>query len=224
MNPVDPASLSALPVVIGAARFAPYLAARSGDAAEALRLYSWNVEASAAFLGAYAALEVGMRNAMHDTLTNVFSSADWWHAVTLAAKDRGQISDTEAYLDDRKGAGSWGAGHMVAELKTSFWEGLLTNRYHRLLWEAGLKNAFPNYTGLRDDLRKQMQRLRLLRNRAAHHEPIFERDLLVDHKFMCQLAGYAEADLQTWIASHSRVPGVAVAKARTISGARPTRF
>lgn len=224
MNPVDPASLSELPVVIGAARLGPYLAARSGDAAEALRLYSWNVEASAAFLGAYAALEVGLRNAMHDSLTSVFGVAEWWHAVTLAAKDRDQIADSETYLNGRKGVGRWGAGHMVAELKTSFWEGLLTNRYHTLLWEAGLKGAFPNYSGTRDDLRKQMQRLRLLRNRAAHHEPVFERDLLVDHKFMCELAGYAEADLETWIASHSRVPGVAVAKALTISASRLTRF
>lgn len=224
MNPVDPASLAALPIVIGPDRLSPYLNARNGNQSEAIRLYSWNVEASAAFLGAYAALEVGIRNAMHDQLAGIFGQADWWNAAVLAAKDNAQIDAAEDYLDERKGAGNWGVGHVVAELKTSFWEGLLASRYHARLWVAGLDGAFPHYTGVREDLRMQMQRLRWLRNRAAHHEPIFDRDLMVDHQYMCQLAGYAEADLRAWIVSHSRLPGAAAAKAQTISGSRPTRF
>ncbi|MFC7926920.1 hypothetical protein [Microbacterium laevaniformans] len=224
MQPVDPATLYSLPQVVGVARLAPYLAAQGGDAAEAVRLYTWNIEASAALLGAYAALEVGLRNAIHDQLSVCFGRPDWWHAAPLTIPDLDQIAEAETYLTQRRGAGTWGEGHVVAELKTSFWEGLLVNRYHAALWEKGLDRAFPNYTGRRADLRLRMERLRLLRNRAAHHEPIHARDLTVDHRYMCELAGFVSADLEMWIMSHSRLPGVIAGRSDTVAGARPSRF
>lgn len=224
MHTVDPAILTSLPRTIGIDRFAPYLADREGNPEEAVRLYAWNVEASAAVLGAYAALEVGLRNAMHDALGVTFGRIDWWEAAGLSLLDLNQIRSAEDYLDKRKGPGSWGAGHVVAELKASFWEGLLANRYHAALWERGLRRAFAHYTGRRSALRERMERLRLLRNRAAHHEPIFARDLGVDHRFMCELAGFVSPDLETWIASHSRLPSVIVGRTATVNGSRPSRF
>ncbi|WP_248704733.1 hypothetical protein [Curtobacterium sp. MWU13-2055] len=224
MQPVDPATLTSLPQTIGTDRFAPYLVARSGNPDEGIRLYTWNVEASAALLGAYAALEVGLRNAIHDQLRATFNRDDWWEAAPITYADLQEVRSAEGYLDQRKGPGSWSAGHVVAELKTSFWEGLLVNRYHASLWETGLKQAFPHYAGRRSDLRARMERLRFLRNRAAHHEPIFARDLSIDHQYMCELAGYVSLDLATWIASHSRLPSVIVSRSQTILGARPSRF
>lgn len=224
MLPVDPAILSALPGVVSAGRFAPYLAEQSGNEADAIRLYSWNIEAPAALLGAYAALEIGIRNAINDRLCALFNRSDWWYAVPLSGSDLDQVQEAEDYLDRRKGPGLWAAGHLVAELKTSFWEGLLANKYHASLWDKGLAAAFPHYGGRRGDLRVRMERLRLLRNRAAHHEPIFARDLAIHHRYMCELAGFIEPDLQTWIASHSRLPGVIAGRPATVGGARPTRF
>lgn len=223
MQPVDPATLPSLPAIVGADRFAPYLAEQNGDAGAAARFYAWNVEASAGLLGAFATLEVGLRNAMHDRLTAMFQQPDWWHHAPLAQIDQDQAVEAESYLN-RKKPGNWGAGHVVAELKTSFWEGLLVNKYHASLWEKGLSGAFPHYQGRRDGLRIRMERLRLLRNRAAHHEPIFARDLRIDHQYMCELAGFVAPDLRTLIASHSRLPGIVASRADTIAGSRPTRF
>lgn len=224
MQPVDPANLPGLPSIVGADRFAPYLLAEGNDHGRAARLYAWNVEASAGLLGAFAALEVGLRNAMHDSLTGMFQRSDWWHQAPLSISDRDEAMEAEDYVDRRKGAGNWGAGHVVAELKTSFWEGLLVNKYHASFWEKGLSSAFPHYQGRRDGLRVRMERLRLLRNRAAHHEPIFARDLNIDHRYMCELASFVAPDLETLVASHSRLPGIVAARAQTIGGARPTRF
>lgn len=204
--------------------FAPYLAAQGGVQAQGLRLYTWNVEASAALLGAYAALEVGLRNAMHDQLSTSFGRPDWWQAAALSANDLDQVDEAAAYLDRRKGPGTWGPGHVVAELKTSFWEGLLVNRFHAALWNQHLEHAFPNYSGRRSDLRSRIERLRLLRNRATHHEPIFARDLNIDHQYMCELASFVAADLRLWIASHSRLPGVITSYGATVGGSRPSRF
>ena len=224
MQPVDPATLTSLPSIIGADRFAPYLAAQGTSSVEAIRLYSWNVEASAALLGAYAALEVGLRNAIHDQLSTSFGQPDWWLIAGLSTNDLDQVTEAENYLNRRKGVGTWGSGHVVAELKTSFWEGLLVNRYHAALWDQRLEHAFPHYSGRRADLRGRMERLRLLRNRAAHHEPIFARDLKIDHQYMCELAGFVSSDLKAWIASHSRLPGVIASRSATVSGGRFSRF
>lgn len=211
--------------MIGEERFLPYLNERGGDEAEALRLYSWNIEASAALLGSYAALEVGLRNAMHDRLTTMYGTENWWDASNfLSPKSLNAISDAERFLDRTKGAGKWGAGHLVAEMTPSFWEDILANRNHTAVWLAGLQDAFPHFAGYRKDLKEQLERLRLLRNRAAHHEPVFARDLTVDHRYMCEVAGYIDTDMKTWIATHSRLPSVISVRPTTITGERMTRF
>lgn len=222
VNPVDPSTLR-VDSVIGARRLSPYLAAYGADAARAVRLYSWNIEASAALLGAYAALEVGVRNAMHGQLTVFYDRPDWWEVAPLSTPQREEVRGASEYLDARK-PGTWTDGHLVAELKNSFWEGLLVNRLHAALWNPALVRAFPNFTGRRGNLRDRMERLRLLRNRAAHHEPIHERDLRVDHRFMCDVASYVSHDLGVWIATHSRLPEVIDGREDTLDGSRPTRF
>ncbi len=224
MQPIDPATLAGLPNHIGAGRLQPYITASGGDTNRAIRLYTWNVEASAALLGAFAALEVGMRNGIHDKLAAHYGQSDWWAVAPLHQKDRDEIEVAADYLDRKRGVGLWSPGHLVAELKVSFWEGLLVNRYHRALWEPALKYAFPRYGGRRGDLRDRLERLRLLRNRAAHHEPIHARDLTVDHRYMCELADFMSTDLKEWVASHSRLPSVIAGRAGTLSGARPSRF
>lgn len=224
MNPVDPSTLTSLPSIVSTSRLTPYVASCNGAADEAIRLYSWNIEAGAAILGASAALEVGVRNAMHRELTTGWGQEDWWNAAPLAVKEIDQISEVCGYLTRRRGAGAWFAGHVVAELKASFWEGLLANRYHQALWVPALQHAFPTYQGRRGDLRNKMERLRLLRNRAAHHEPVHARDLTVDHRYMCELAGYVSPDLMTWVASHSRLPDVVANRVATVTGQRHTRF
>ncbi|ROQ15438.1 hypothetical protein EDF54_0300 [Rathayibacter sp. PhB93] len=223
MTPVDPATLPNLPTVIGSDRLGPYLAS-TGDLSAALRLYSWNIEASAAILGASSALDVGVRNAMHRALTAHWGRDSWWDVAPLRANEGDQVRDAIRFLDRRRGAGQWSAGHVVAELRASFWEGLLVNRYHRALWEPALARAFPSFTGRRGDLHARLERLRLLRNRAAHHEPVHARDLMVDHRYLCELAQCIDDDLAAWIRSHSRLPDIVAARADTVAGRRPTRF
>ncbi|NQX36432.1 hypothetical protein [Herbiconiux sp. VKM Ac-2851] len=220
----DPAVIPSLVKVIRDERLAAYATACHGDAARSIRLYTWNIEASAALLNAFAPLEVGIRNAMHNSLVQHFQRTDWWNAASLSRADRAQIDSAIDYLDRRKGQGRWTAGHVVAELKVSFWEGLLVNRYHAALWEPALQKAFPHSPARRGDIRAQLERLRLLRNRAAHHEPIHARDLTVDHRYMCELAGHISPQLETWIAGHSRLPRTVADLVPTLDGTRPGQF
>ena len=61
-------------------RFGTYQTASTDDA-HALRLYTWNVAVSSAFWGALTALEVFLRNAIHEQLISHFGRVDWWNVL-----------------------------------------------------------------------------------------------------------------------------------------------
>jgi hypothetical protein len=84
------------------------------------------------------------------------------------------------------------AGHVVAELSFGFWTGLLANRYHARLWEPALRRSFPLLPPgvTRRSLHRRVESVRRLRNRVAHHEPVFGRDLAGDHRDILELLGH----------------------------------
>lgn len=172
-----------------------------------------------------AALEVGLKNSLHRELSAQASSPSWWRHLQFTGGDDDLIDKALDEIEKRK-QNIWTPGHVVAELRFAFWVGLLANRNHARFWEAGLVNAFPHYptTRRRDYLHESFERLRLLRNRAAHHEPIHARDLMIDHELMCELAGYIDPDLQMWIKTHTRLPTVVAGRNLTLTAARITRF
>jgi hypothetical protein len=67
VNPfnLSTAVVQALETSLSPERMATYVAATEGDREKALRLYTWNTAASAAFYGPLQGLEVALRNAMH---------------------------------------------------------------------------------------------------------------------------------------------------------------
>ncbi len=88
---------------------------------------------------------------------------------------------------------------MVAELTFGFWKYLLAKTYESTLWTPALRHAFPN---LRPQTRRTayrtVDRLHVLRNRIAHHEPIHRRDLQADAQAIDCLLGWIDADLRDW--------------------------
>jgi hypothetical protein len=50
--------------------------------------------------------------------------------------------------------------------------------------------------------------LRDLRNRIAHHEPIFSRDLAADDRTILEVIGWMCADTRAWVVHHSEVPAI----------------
>jgi hypothetical protein len=91
MPPAQPGHLQTIQEYLSPARFQPYLDACDNDPQLALELYEWNVAISAAFWEVIALVEVTMRNAMHDRLTEAYD--DRWY-------------DNQSILDDRSLEGS----------------------------------------------------------------------------------------------------------------------
>ena len=98
-------------------------------------------------------------------------------------------------------------GKVVAELSFGFWWSLLGHEYNRRLWQPCLRSAFDGSVR-RAQLHSELNELRLLRNRIAHHEPIHGRDL---DQLYVRLLGVAERIsplLRSRIEVTSRVPSV----------------
>lgn len=101
---------------------------------------------------------------------------------------------------------------------------MLASRYHQRMWEKTLVHAFPYYTGLRRSLHGDLERLRKLRNRIAHHEPVFDRNLAIDHQIICSLIGYIEPEAKIWVMNNSRIAEILAMKEQRLNGQLRSSF
>ena len=78
--------------------------------------------------------------------------------------------------------------------------------YQMTLWRPALRQAFPYREKLtRKQAHGPLNDLRTLRNRIAHHEPIFSRDLAKDHERILDVIGWMSPETAVWIECHSGV-------------------
>ena len=113
-----------------------------------------------------------------------------------------------------RGAGVLTADRFVASMSLGFWVRLVGRGgsvnggrkadYDRTLWRPALHRAFPGHP--RREVQQRLDRLRQLRNRIAHHEPIFDRDLKKDHDGLLEAVGWISSEVRAWIELHSNLP------------------
>ena len=211
-------------------RLVTYLDAVEGDREQAIQLYDWNTAASAAFYGPLQGLEVALRNAMHRRLSERYGPA--WYDNPAAGLDKGALervkSAKSGLVRDRRENNS---PQVVAALSFGFWISLLGSggrteagrkaNYEMTLWRPALRCVFAHCAKLnRRQAHCPLNALRILRNRIAHHEPIFMRNLTEDHERILDVAGWISPTTRAWIDHHSAVPGLieaAPSRAPTLS-------
>ncbi|KAA1419105.1 hypothetical protein F0U44_11655 [Nocardioides humilatus] len=199
-----------LAALLSPARIGPYLSATSNDWTRAIALYDWNTRISAAFFESIHYLEVGLRNALDDAAAR-FIGAGWLHPSSPVLSRRSR----EAIVVATRHAGGTTAprGKLVAELPFGFWWSLLADEYNRRLWQPALRHAFEEPVRRRR-LHADLDDLRRLRNRIAHHEPIHTRPLETDFARVQDISNRIGSALGSHIATTSRVP-VVLAERRT---------
>ncbi len=211
--------LDDLEVFLSRERLGAYLDADREDREGAVRLHVWNTAVSAAFYGPLQGLEIALRNAMNRALGEQYGEA--WYDDSCAGFDRGALERIanakkaelarDRHRDDPH--------RVVAALSFGFWVSLLgpggrmaegcKANYQMTLWRPALRGAFPHRASLtRKQAHRSLNALRRLRNRIAHHEPIFKRNLREDHKQILEIAGWMSPATRAWIEHHSRVPAV----------------
>jgi len=182
-------------------RIAPYLAAVEGGWDEALLLYDWNASISAAFFESLHYLEVGLRNALDLAATEHLGPTWLTGDHHLSHRSRRVV----AVARDRAGGAAARHGKVLAELPFGFWWSLLADEYNRRLWAPALRHAFDGPVRRRT-LHAELDEMRRLRNRIAHHEPIHARDLAADHHRLVDVSGRVAQALGDHVATTSRVP------------------
>ena len=158
---------------------------------DALIAYSWNIELSQALYPALQILEITLRNSLHQALSTNFDTEHWFELPFLYDRERKQALQAKDGL--RKGNNQIESGRVVAELSFGFWTSLFDVRYEhgQVLWPKLLKHSFPflpNGQRTRAFLSRELNRIRFLRNRIFHHEPIWHwRDLIDQHESIINL-------------------------------------
>jgi hypothetical protein len=193
-----------LPAVLSAPRFATYLTETSGDVEAALELYRWNLEVSAAFVVPLQICEVSVRNSIVTAIEHV-NGPNWpWDKgfeITLRNPPVGYSPRrdliSQRYLPT--------PGKIVAELKFVFWEKMLTHGHDRAIWNSQFMQVFPNADGtksvqaLRAEGFDALAKIRGLRNRIAHHEPIFRRNIQDEYDRIRNVIYWTNAVAADWV-------------------------
>jgi len=202
--------------VLSAPRFATYLRAEHGDRIRALQLYCWNTEVSEAFYTLLQFCEVAVRNGAVQALETEIGEN--WHlnrgfAYTLPVLRNGvgyQPAKDLRQCADRLPT----AGKVVAELRFAFWQYLAVKGQDKRLWLPQFENVFPGYDrslgikGARAKLHNDVAVIRKLRNRIAHHEPIFNRDLAADRDTIVRLVEWRRPSVATWLREGESITGL----------------
>ncbi|RBM22476.1 hypothetical protein DI005_06555 [Prauserella sp. PE36] len=201
--------------VMSPPRMANYLAWCGGDRSRALELYGWNSLASAAYWETLGHAEVALRNALaarlkarHQSLGRRGSWLDDPHRelAPQAAKDIAQAR--RRVQQKRKPASD---GQTISELSFGFWRFLLAKQYNTTLW-PDIASGFPNAPNrARVTVERPVVRLHDFRNRLAHHEPIWNKELAARQQDIYDLLAYLDPHLHSWVTKRCRISSVLVA-------------
>lgn len=210
--------------LLSAERLGSYLRWSMGDLRRAFDLYEWNMSASAALMHTTGMVEVVVRNAMDRSLTDLQNVRGWESWFDQAALDARGRTDIRRARERASGYGRRPEAHgkVIAELNLGFWRYLAASRYLTSLWTPALFGAFPH--GPDDKLQRQRQvdaglrSLLLVRNRAAHHEPIHRRDLLRDLDTSISIASWVSPIAGNWVHDLSTIAEVAERRPCTNNG------
>jgi hypothetical protein len=186
--------------------------------------YLWNVALSEALMQGLAAVEVGLRNTVHSTMTDHVGTEYWFQSI-LKEAEMNEVHDKWTTLSKRHKKPPT-PGKIIAELMFGFWPPLFSNHYHDLWWKNGavlFKAAFPNIPAglpphpsiVLKDIYERVDACQKLRNRVMHHEPIFgglvrlNRPILPlpdIHQYIVDLLTWIHSDLVLSLAVVDRFP------------------
>ncbi|NIH77880.1 Abi family protein [Amycolatopsis viridis] len=191
---------------------ADYLVKCHHDRAAALDLYAWNSLAGSAYWETLGHLEIALRNvlasqlaARHQTKGRPGSWLD----------DPGQDLDATAREEIRKARqrvrrkGKHASeGQAISELTFGFWRYLLAKQYNTTLWPS-LASGFPHAPSrARHTIEQPIKRLHQFRNRLAHHEPIWNKELTQRQQDIYDVLTYIDPNLHSWVAKRCRISAV----------------
>ncbi|WP_407311686.1 Abi family protein [Pseudomonas sp. nanlin1] len=180
-----------------------------------IALYAWNAQVAAAFMYPLHFCEVLVRNAVAEVLTTTYGPQWPWDngfflslpnpSSPSAFKPRNAVLAARKKAEDFAGVGTPSTDKAIAEMSFAFWQSMFTARYDHGLWTNHLKTVFPNSPRnvanhkIRAKIHQSLESIRKLRNRIAHHEPIFARPLAHDYSSILRLIEFRCKQTSRWM-------------------------
>jgi hypothetical protein len=197
--------LSNIPHIISEPRFATYLQYCGNDRTKALNLYQWNLQLSSAFIIPLHILEVSIRNAVVEALEDVHTSNwPWNQGFIISLPDKpSSYSPRRNLMEVARRQTTM--GKVVADLNFVFWEKMFTSRHDSRIWNNHIKSLFPNaptimtVRQIRACIHDDIREIRELRNRIAHHEPIFSRSVRDDYNNILKIIFWRNKVTSEWM-------------------------
>lgn len=197
-----------------------------GDDLAMVTTHFWNTSLCQSLYASLGAIEVALRNGIHNALSAHYSRPDWydihdlllhWEAVAIG-KAKAEIRDAKR-AEIAQGINPVTSARVVAALSFGFWTSLLSSDYGNSpkgprFWAGSpsplLAIALP-HVPVADQYRGRAHRrfdeLRKLRNRVFHYEPVWNRPaLLAEHAEIIDAIGWASPMLQATVVRLDRFP------------------
>jgi hypothetical protein len=210
----SPEIVNSMKASLSPARFGRYLATCGNDEDYAMRLYQWNSLVSQSLYIYSQAWEVCLRNKLNNFLCWKYNEAwpyDSGRAVrNLKGDAQRRLRETIERQERDREYSPVATNIIVADLSVGFWVSLLTKGYDIPYgWRNNLTRIFPNDKGLdRIGAWKICEDASNLRNRIAHHEPIYHLPLNEYYAGLQRAVAAMCAGTYAFAEMHSTFPAV----------------
>ncbi|NOL50407.1 Abi family protein [Pelistega europaea] len=188
--------------VLSAPRLSTY-EKKTHQLASAINLYQWNMQIASALFECLGVCEIVVRNAVAQAIQSI-------HGEQWVFSPRFLRSIPQKRREDLVRARRSTVDKTIPELPFVFWQSFFTARFEKDIWYKQFRYVFPyaemdDLASLRRDIFCSLGRIRMLRNRIAHHEPIFNENIEEYYKAIIKIIAYRCEDTAYWLEQHQRV-------------------
>lgn len=165
-----------------------------------IKIYKWNVALAESLYPLLEIVEVGLRNSINEAVAEHYADPDWLlDSQILSVKEHAKVQESREkyqakYNKEPK------IGKIISDLNLGFWVSLLDKRYDNKLWHQIIRQTFPFMPkNIRDRKHASLRfsKIRALRNRVFHFEPIWHwKDLLQQHDEIVEAIKWIDPALQ----------------------------
>lgn len=174
--------------------------------------YDYNLRLGQALIPILHTVEVVVRNRIHSRLVATTGKDNWWDALPQPEFDWMADNVLRAKSSLLRRQERVTADKLVAELTFGCWTQLFNARHTASMW-GPLSKAFtrlPKRFRQRRTVAGPLNRVRELRNRVMHHEPLLwlSPSVMEVHADMMNLLNWIEPQVQPWLCTYDTVPAV----------------
>lgn len=155
-------------------RFKTYCEPGDADELDAMARYLWNIKLCESLTPVIHTAEILLKNSIHRAMTKQHGIPNWYDSGLIL--ESSELELLKRTYRDVKAKKKTSPNDIVAELSLKFWVNLLRASYGREVWRHLATQQFmPGRPPQVDRNRVEtiFNKLRTVRNRAYHHEPIW---------------------------------------------------